>query len=410
MSTETDGLPVLRPALGSDVTPPAESHAPKQSVHQVLLAAVDASFAEDVAEGAPPPTEADVAARYEEVFRRYFPEFVDSTVAAIVEHAPGDLARARERRAAFQASLRAGWGEALDAFEVLTETFAHFGREVVGEAGRAGRLASDAQLSALARLHARASRTAHEVRALLEEGLADRALARCRTLHEVGVVATVLSRHDQAVAERYLLHATVRDLKATRDRRTHAAALGWVPPEDADVAALQAEVDTLKQRFGTTFAEEHGWAEGAVPRTEPKRAVTMADLERSVGLERFRLFYGWSSGSVHAGPQGLRSLGVPLAAEREVLVEAGSTSGLADPGQYAAIALAHVTGAFIPHLATPEQEVLVGAITQLVERCKAAFIQTMYDVEERTRQNIAAEAREGRGLADPGAQPTHAPT
>lgn len=407
---EADGLPPEPiPAAAAAIPGGVSGATPgqKRGLHELLLDAVEASFAEDAAGGAgqaAPPSAAEIAARYEEVSRRCFPGFVETTVAAILEHAPADLANARARRAAFQASVRSEWGDALDALEVLIEVFAHFGREVVGEAGRAGRLATDPRLTALARLHARASRTAHEVLVLLAHGLADGALARCRTLHEVGVVSTVLGRHDQAVAERYLLHATVRDLKALKDRRTHAPALGWAPPEDADIAALEAEVGALKYRFGAAFGDEHGWAEGAVPRAQPKRPLTMADLERAVGLERFRLFYGWSSGTVHAGPQGLRSLGVPPALEQDVLVAAGSTSGLADPGQYAAIALSHVTGAFIPHVTTPEHEVLVGAITKLVERCKAAFIETMHAVEERTQKNLAARDPNGWAPAAP-AQP-----
>lgn len=53
------------------------------------------------------------------------------------------------------------------------------------------------------RLHVRACQVTHEVIVLLENGLADGAMARWRTLHEITIVAAIVARFGDEIAERY---------------------------------------------------------------------------------------------------------------------------------------------------------------------------------------------------------------
>ncbi|WP_217430933.1 DUF5677 domain-containing protein [Sphingomonas bacterium] len=49
-------------------------------------------------------------------------------------------------------------------------------------------------------LHARACQVVFEIITLMENGLADGAMARWRTLHEITVVATILAEHGEELA------------------------------------------------------------------------------------------------------------------------------------------------------------------------------------------------------------------
>ena len=61
----------------------------------------------------------------------------------------------------------------------------------------------------LIRLQARACQVADEIICLLENGFADGAMARWRTLHEIGIVAAVISKHGDGMVERYVAHQAV---------------------------------------------------------------------------------------------------------------------------------------------------------------------------------------------------------
>jgi hypothetical protein len=61
----------------------------------------------------------------------------------------------------------------------------------------------------LIRLLVRAWQVTDEILCLLENGFADGAMARWRTLHEIHVVAAVLMRHGESITERYLAHQAV---------------------------------------------------------------------------------------------------------------------------------------------------------------------------------------------------------
>jgi hypothetical protein len=324
-------------------------------------------------------------------------EAVDATVPELVERITQDvIAREavtgpadRARRDAFREALRTVWGEALDSLELLIGFHYETGRAALDELGDGGRMPDDARLQALFRLHARSCRTANEILVLLEAGHADGAIARCRTLHEIAVVASVLSRGEPALAERYADHAAVRTLGGMRELATHHAALGWEPIPEAEMQAATARVEELVRRHGgKPFRGQYGWAEGEVPPADGGR-VTFHDLERAAGLAHFQVFVNVASASVHAGQQGFHSFGFPLGAA-EVLYAGGSTSGLADPGQHAALSLGQVAGALALHLTTLDLQVMIGVLAKLAAHCQAAFVAAGEVAEERARRNMAA--------------------
>jgi hypothetical protein len=84
-------------------------------------------------------------------------------------------------------------------------------------------------------LHVRACQVTDEIICLLENGLADGAMARRRTLHEIGMVAAVLSQHGEDMAEHHLAHEAVESKRAMVKYLTFAAALGYKPLSQREV-------------------------------------------------------------------------------------------------------------------------------------------------------------------------------
>lgn len=242
--------------------------------------------------------------------------------------APARLPAIRADRARFQETISGEWGTALDPLQVLVHEFYHFGRDLLIGAVKDGTAKSDRTIQVLGRLHARALRTATEVLCLLETGLADGAFGRWRTLHEIAMVALVLSDYGPELVERYQFHEAVRIQRALGEFANHHAALGWAPISDSERGAADTQVEQLRRRFGSVFTRDFGWIAGIVPLQNAGRP-SLADIERAVKLDTLRPLFGWASESIHGGPLGLRSLGMPAYAG-DVLYAGGSTSGLAD--------------------------------------------------------------------------------
>jgi DNA-binding CsgD family transcriptional regulator len=165
--------------------------------------------------------------------------------------------------------------------------FYELGQKYLTDATKEG--TADARTAALIRLHARAVRTATEVLRLLESGLSDGALARCRSLHEMAVVALILSKNGPEVSEQYLLHGVYHAQRTMGKLQEHAAALGWEPVTAEEMREIDKRVAELEARFGEQFVKkEYGWAMGPLNK---KRDIRFADLEKAVQLEKFRPFY-----------------------------------------------------------------------------------------------------------------------
>jgi len=64
------------------------------------------------------------------------------------------------------------------------------------------------------RLHIRACQVTNEIIILLENGYADGAMARWRTLHEIATVAAVIAKFGDELAERYVHYQIVESTKA----------------------------------------------------------------------------------------------------------------------------------------------------------------------------------------------------
>lgn len=280
------------------------------------------------------------------------------------------LRRRRRQRAGFERRLAETWREGLDRLEVLTQCYYDFGLDYVSDGLSNEAITDRHKFTALAGLHARASRVAMEILALLRAGLPDGAHARWRTLHELSVIVQFLAAHDELTAERYLRHEAIRSYRGATALQQHHQALRWDAVDAAELEGLAQEVAALKAQFGDVFATDYGWAALAFGGKRP----TFASLEQMVSLEHWRPLYSWASEGVHGGPAGLHPLGL----ERDgppFLLAGPTNAGLADPGQNTVISLTFILAAMATHHPTATRLTMLQAFEQLAHRCIQGFME-----------------------------------
>jgi hypothetical protein len=166
-------------------------------------------------------------------------------------------------------------------------------------------------------------------------------MARWRTLHEITIVAAVIAKFGDELAERYVYYQIVESFSAMKAYERNHKDLGFKPMSKKETAKIRTDYAKVLRRFGKKFGEEHGWAAHHLTVKDTER-ITFARLEEEVGGAMMPSPYKMASYNVHASPKGvyfkLGSLG-----GSPVLLAGASNVGLIEPAQNAAVSLAEIT-------------------------------------------------------------------
>ena len=321
--------------------------------------------------------------RLEEQIPNLLEESAVSLLKELKASAPSMLKEHASLRSGFESRLTEVWGTAFDLLEMLLVMVTEAGDEFNSEFRAEAAHQQDFVFDVLTRLHARACQIGYEVLTLLKAGHADGAHARWRTLHEIAVVALFIREHGQDIAERYVLHDAIDSYKDAQKYQEYCQALHVEPFSDQEMAEMRAQHDRVLDRFGEDYRSWYGWAAVALVDTRP----TFAKIERNVGLEHWRPYYGMASHNVHAKTRGIAfRLGLLPEQHSHVLLAGASNTGLADPGQGAAISLHQVTVALLLTRPNFDRLMILTAMYQIVDEIGRAFVDAQSHVAERTRQ------------------------
>lgn len=271
-----------------------------------------------------------------------FARAAEHLVGVLDGQAPERLRAMRKQQRGFERRLRKHWGTALDRYQILWVCMQEQGGVFNDRRGPE----NDPLQGALAGIHAKACRVAWEVHTMLEGGLAMGALARCRTLHEMAVIASILVDWQGPapvlipdLAERFTARAAVISYKDALEYQRNATARQVVPFTPSEIADLGRVRDDVVARFGPLIGKkDYGWATGV----DGHRAPTFADLESASGLSHLRSYYKGASHEVHADAKGVAA-NIVSNGYGQVLLTGPSNMGLADPGQSALISLFQIT-------------------------------------------------------------------
>lgn len=241
----------------------------------------------------------------------------------------------------FRENLEARYGIGLDKLRMLLTGAREWGSEhyqrKYAETGGALAALDDV----LIKLHVRGCQVVLEIIVLLEAGLADGAMARWRTLHEITATAMVIAKHGEDLAQRYRDFQIVESKKALSAYEECHEDLGYEPYTEEEKQEVRRRFDDMIAKYGEPFGEEYGWAAHLYGKGRFSR-VNFADIEKAADQKMMRAHYRMASYNVHASPKGVYfKLG--QIEQSATLLAGHSNAGLVEPAQNAAISLGKLT-------------------------------------------------------------------
>lgn len=277
----------------------------------------------------------------------------------------------RDYRISFEANLDKRWSKGLQLCELVRILSLDAGMEYHDR----HKAAADAQHMALVKLQARACLISAEILSLLRSGHASGAHARWRALHEIAVIADVLSDGNSELSRRYLLYEHVESLKGATDYNAWADDLGLEPISERELKEMNEQVAQLCQEFGPAFKSRNGWASSVFG-----LGPTFRTIEEASGIAH-RPYYRLASHPIHAGPKGI-SFDMGLGDGEEVMLAGPSDRGLADPGHGMCISLMQTTTSLVTSQPNAGDLVNLQVIQKVIDQAGDALIQAHQDMEE----------------------------
>lgn len=279
---------------------------------------------------------------------------------------------------AFNKNLEKVWAKPIDLLEmfyyITSEAGDAFNNQFCSLAAKENNFVFDI----LTRLHARSCQISAEIISLLKNGFADGAHARWRTLHEIAVIASFITKHGNETAESYFCHDAVESYKAALKYQECCEALGYQKLTKKEFAKIKENCDCFIKKFGASFKNPYGWASVAIGKDNPN----FADIETNVGLAYMRPYYKMASHNVHANPKGIFfKLGL-IPESGDILLTGPSNLGLADPGHCTAISLLQITTNLLTIKPNLDRLVVCNILANLKEETSEAFLRAEFKLKE----------------------------
>jgi hypothetical protein len=279
----------------------------------------------------------------------------------------------------FKKRLYDRWGTALEGLRMLVTVVREFGSNVNSDLRAAPNMDRPQTFEVLIRLHARACQVSEEVICLLCNGLADGAIARWRTLHEIAAVAYLIGQHGEELAERYIAHDIVETRKAARQYERCRERLGQEPLTENELSQIEAKYISALAKYGRDFANQQGWAAEHLKKANP----TIAEIQEASNIDHLAPYYRLASHNVHANPKGV-FFKLGLVGESEILLAGPSVSGLADPGHATALSLLQISSALLRLHPTLDTMVAARIMMTLCDEIGESFIAAHRELVKQT--------------------------
>ena len=284
----------------------------------------------------------DIVEKLPDMTRQVIADCVASTKKSLDAHWMSESNEQNREIQEFKVNLEERWGNGLTKLRMLLTCCRELGSECFFSS-------DDSQLChakgfVSVRLHARACQVAEEVIVLLENGFADGAAARWRTLHELTVVSILIMDGDEDLAQRYIDHDAVDRKRAADDYESTTAPLVKIKKKTR--MEIDKQFEQAKVKYGKPFTGQYGWAAALLTLKQP----TFKDLEAAAGRVSSRFCYRSASNNVHAGTGGISSR-LSTMGTSDLVIAGRSNAGLCGPAQNTAYSLTLITSTFLgtPH-------------------------------------------------------------
>jgi hypothetical protein len=322
-----------------------------------------------------PPSGFPSFSDYAKAYVEAAPQFTQQFLAQMDQLATQDFEDRAAERAQVAADLDAGWGPPIRKLDQVVS----FAEDFVTNWGMAlenvrGKVATERTLHMLL---SRGVQVGEEVLTLLRGGMAAGAEARWRTLHELAVVSSFVSLHDDEMAEGYLVHGEFKWHRRMLDEHRHHERLGFEPYTKDQLREAEKRVANLKKRYPNPFfKDDYGWAAEALGRRDRNKHKTprLTDLEKHLDLAHFRPAYASASNAIHAGPAGLLEHPAGETLNKPGFLIRATAHGLREPGVRTAISLFILVQRLTETLPCPMDWVHVSALERIVSATVELFI------------------------------------
>lgn len=265
----------------------------------------------------------------------------------------------------FKTNLERRWGKAIGMLRMLLT----ISRELGAETAKL-RPPNESHLNdVLLRLHVRACQVTAEIIVLLENGYADGAMARWRTLHEIGIVMVLMREYGEQLAERYIAHRAVEAKSGMDQYALCYERLGYEELDQSECREIEDAYKHAINTYGKDFRGPYGWAAGFV--NKGSRGIGLAELEAAAGRSLMASHYKLASHNVHAGPHAL-FFRLGLMGEPGLLAGA-SNAGLTEPGQNTAITFALISVLLVGDCVNFDRLVVMKMMLKLRDEIPPAF-------------------------------------
>ncbi len=324
-------------------------------------------------------------------------EMAPPFLANLKKQWPAEKLRQQREVDRFRKNLRVRWSRGLSRFAMLIRMARELGSYINQEA-RASASEQNADLvDVLTRLHIRSCQVAEEVLVLLQNGFANGAMARWRTMHEIEVSAHFIGKYGNECAKRYKDHQFVESSRGVQEYESARERLGYaeIPAEDRE--EIDKQYKQVLQKHGNEFGGQYGWAAADLQIKKP----TFKELQSSVGIDYLRGHYRMASHGVHANPRGIYFSLTSLFSSDEIVAGA-SNAGLADAGEGAARALVSISAALLSLSPSLDHQVAIRAMQLLQSEIASAFLQAHWKLHRDESQLRELEAAGNKLLVQPG--------
>lgn len=283
----------------------------------------------------------------------------------------------------FREGIEDRWGKGLDYLRMLLTACRDIGRQTLMRHNKSNSKRYALRRWVLLRLHARSCQVADEIICLIENGFADGAMARWRTLHELSVVATLISNGDEDLAERYIFHDSVEVKRQADEYEETQVPSGGHPISKRERNSIEADHAAVLNNYGPNFLHPYGWAAKHLNLKKP----TFKNLQEAAYREGMNSSYKLASFTIHASA---RSLFFNLSAigDEEVILAGRSNAGFVEPGTRTAATLALITSLYVGNTRDLNQICLLQTIINIRDAVGPAL--------QRSAKRLMRDERESR--------------
>lgn len=268
----------------------------------------------------------------------------------------------------FRENLEIRWGKGLNYLRMLLTCCREAGSQTLKRHNKSKSKRYAMRRWVLVRLHARACQVTDEIICLLENGFADGAMARWRTIHELSVVATMIANGDEDLAERYILHDAVEVKRQADEYEATQVTFGATPISKRERKAIDQTYHAVLDRFGAAFAHPYGWAANHMNLKKP----TFKDLQTRADHTGMNSYYKLASFGVHASARSL-FFNLSTIGDQEILLAGRGNAGLEESGSRTAQSLTLITSLYAGSSTNLDQIAVLECVLRLRNAARSAL-------------------------------------